>query len=79
MEGTLLSKVYYREKSEWQKRDCLYCEDPSTQEAVVGTTMVRCCTKAECMRKATKLASVTGEFPKKTKPKLTKLQLLTKE
>ena len=84
LEGTLL-KVRFLPKSDWQKDDCLYCEAPSTQEAVSITSRIRCCTGVSCMEEASKLAAKvdrwTGadKIPTKAKPKVTKLGLITEE
>ena len=53
-------KVIIRKKSNFQKDDCLFCEDNATLEAVCGegriTTMIRCCKKVTCKKQAKELA-----------------------
>lgn len=58
-------EVALRPKSAWQKDDCinaqgLGCCGESTQEAVCGNAMIRCCTNPACVEYAKKLASLTG-------------------
>lgn len=54
------NKVEFRELSQWQKRDCIRCDNPATIEATltIGRTMscVRCCTDDVCKKKAAELA-----------------------
>lgn len=52
-------KVIFREKSSWQKDDCISgCGSNSTLEAVYKNSLVRCCEKESCKNLAARLAKV---------------------
>ena len=51
--------VIFRDKTEWQKDDCITgCGAKSTQEAVYGKSQVRCCEKPECEERAAERAKI---------------------
>lgn len=56
----MVIKVIFRNKSSWQKEDCLFCKDKSTLEAVCGkgnvSATIRCCRKKSCKDKAAEWA-----------------------
>lgn len=45
-----------RNKSSFQKDDCIVCEGPSTKEVVLGTAYIRCCGNPDCIDKAIEIA-----------------------
>ncbi len=51
-----------RVKSDWQKDDCLFCENDSTLEAVLAgqgfAAQIRCCDTEKCIKKAKRLCKV---------------------
>ena len=52
-------RVIVRDKSKWQKDDCLFCKNNSTLEAVVFKpvqTLIRMCESKKCIDKAKKMA-----------------------
>ena len=55
-----IAQVTFREKSSWQKDDCLFCTNNATLEAVVFeknmTALIRCCSDAQCKSLATEVA-----------------------
>lgn len=56
------SEVIFREKSEFQKDNCLFCEKEATLEAVYGKSLIRCCASEECKKQAKKLALESGNM-----------------
>jgi hypothetical protein len=50
----LLDGITVRDKSEWQKDNCLFCENPATKEAVYDVSTIRCCDNSECQEEAKK-------------------------
>jgi hypothetical protein len=60
----LMEDVVYVPLSDWQKPGCINrtaeyeCPNEAIQEAVVGTSHVRCCADVRCMDKAAGLARV---------------------
>jgi len=51
--------VIFRDKTEWQKDDCITgCGAESTQEAVYGKSQIRCCEKPVCEEKAAEIAKI---------------------
>jgi len=47
-----MSKVIFRQKSSFQRDDCLFCSRESTLEAVCGNALIRCCDSEECKQLA---------------------------
>lgn len=51
-----------RDKSYWQKDDCLFCEELSTLEATLSGSgfgaQIRCCANPKCVKKAIRLCKV---------------------
>ncbi len=54
------TKVTFVPKQEWQKPNCLYCDQKATLEAAAArgnaTANIRCCTALSCKRKAARAA-----------------------
>lgn len=52
--------VTFRKKSDWQGKECLFCNNIATIEAVCGEgnviALVRCCENSECKEKAEETA-----------------------
>ena len=48
-------KQYIREKSEWQKDDCLVCYNESKFEIVFKESIVRFCGDLECLARIMKI------------------------
>lgn len=61
-----MSQVIFREKSSWQKEDCINqspeyaCPNESTLEAVYGNATVRCCSNEKCKERAAEMAMLLG-------------------
>lgn len=59
-------RVTFRPKSSFQKGGCINrsaeydCPNKSTQEAVCGSSMVRCCGEKKCMEAAAEMARATA-------------------
>lgn len=51
-----------RNKSYYQKDDCIACNNPSTKEVVLGQAYIRCCGNTDCIDRAIELAKVTSEI-----------------
>ena len=57
------SMVEYRPVSHWQKRQCVWCLNDATQEAVQShanlTAISRCCDDPRCMRLSAEMCEST--------------------
>jgi hypothetical protein len=54
--------VSFRTKSEFQKDDCLFCDNEAVLEAVFGSANIRCCSMKSCRDSAADLARQLGSI-----------------
>ena len=63
-------EVIRRDKSSWQKNDCLFCLEDARYEMVYGNANIRCCENEACQENARSTARKLGEITvKKTSTK----------
>ena len=62
-ETTVAFKARIRNKSEWQKSNCLFCKGVATKEAFLArggkSSVIRCCNRSACMQAAKRQAKTT--------------------
>ena len=56
----VIPEVIIREKSSFQKDDCLFCDNKAVHEAVFGNAHIRCCNNDKCIISAEKEARRHG-------------------
>lgn len=57
-------QYFFRNKSSWQKDECLFCENVATLECIFKQASIRCCTNENCKRKAISFAIISFDSDK---------------